>query len=64
TFDIEGINDCDRSKEMKSLLASIYINSLNAGEKASAENFLKTFYLCENLESFKEELNNLFYKEY
>ena len=64
TFDIEGINDYGRSKEMKSLLASIYINSLNAGEKASAENFLKTFYLCEDLEKFKEELNNLFYKEY
>jgi len=56
------INDCGRSKEIKSLLACVYINSLNAGEKASAENFLKTYYLCEDLERFKEELNNLFNK--
>jgi hypothetical protein len=59
----EDIKDCGKSKQVKSLLASVYINSLNAGEIASAENFLKTFYLCEDLENFKEELNNLFYME-
>jgi hypothetical protein len=59
----DDINDCGKSNRVKSLLASVYINYMNAGEIASAENFLKTFYLCEDLETFKEELNNLFNKE-
>ncbi|OGU73513.1 MAG: hypothetical protein A2V93_06510 [Ignavibacteria bacterium RBG_16_34_14] len=63
SIDLEDINHCVKSTEMKSLLATVYINSLNAGEKASAENFLKTFYLCEDIEKFKEELDSLFYKE-
>jgi len=62
-IDIEDVRDCDRSKEIKSLIASVYINSLNAGEGASAVNFLKSFYLCDDFEKVKEELDNLFNKE-
>ncbi|HSP86558.1 MAG TPA: hypothetical protein VLN45_00370 [Ignavibacteriaceae bacterium] len=57
------INDCDKSVQAKSLLASIYINYLNAGEIATAENVLKTLYLCDDVETFKSELNNIFNKE-
>ena len=59
----EGINNCDSSLRVKSLLTSAYINYLHAGEIASAENLLSTFYLCEDLESFKEKLDALFITE-
>ncbi len=57
------VKECSQSKSIKSVIAAVYINSLNADDKASAESFLKTFYLCDDLEKFREELNNLFKKE-
>lgn len=59
-LEAEGHVDCNKSNQMKSLLASVYINYLNAGEKASAEGFLRTFYLCEDMEIFKAELDKIF----
>lgn len=56
----EENDNCSRTEQLKALMASVYINYLNAGEKTSAENFLRTFYLCEDLNSFKEELDNIF----
>jgi hypothetical protein len=62
-FQSDYSDNCAKSKAIKSLIASAYINYLNAGENASAENFLKTFYQCDDFENFKKELDNLFYKE-
>jgi len=59
----EAINNCSEAQQQKALFASVYINFLNAGEIASAENFLNTFYLCEDLNSFRNELTGVFSKE-
>ena len=53
------INNCDKSREMKSLLATVYINYISAGDNAAAENFLETFYLCNDRTEFNKELNIL-----
>ncbi len=62
-LDEETINNCEQTKEAKSLIASVYVNYLNAGENASAENFLETFYKCDDLNSFKDEINEILNEE-
>ncbi len=40
-------------------IAAVYANYINAGEKSVASQFLKNYYLCEDLEQFKQKLNEL-----
>ena len=49
--------DCSTSKEMKSAIAAVYINYINAGEKVLARQFLNDYYLCPDKESFKNFLD-------
>jgi hypothetical protein len=58
----EEITNCDKSKQYKSIISSIFVNYLNAGEITSADNFLLTFYKCEDLNSFKLELEQILTK--
>ena len=54
---------CDSTADVKSLIASAYINYLNAGENASASNLMRTYYPCEDASSFRQELDSIFQKE-
>ena len=56
-------NNCDASLKIKSLIASAYINYLNAGENSAASNFMRTYYPCDDAEQFKKELDNIFSNE-
>lgn len=60
-FKTEEPNDCGRL--IKSLITAAYINYLSAGDNASADNFLRTFYQCDDLDQFQNELDSIFYKE-
>jgi len=53
------ITDCQFSREHSSLIASIYINYVNAGELSLATMFLKNYYLCTDYIVFKDYLRNL-----
>ncbi len=59
----EDKNDCDSTSNVKSLVASAYINYLNAGENALASNLISTYYPCEDASRFREELESIFQKE-
>lgn len=50
---------CEFTKENSSLIASIYINYVNAGELAMGSVFLKNYYLCTDYVVYKEYLRNL-----
>lgn len=51
--------NCSSSENVKSAIASAYANYLNAGEKSIASQFLKKYYLCDDIEQFKIKLNSL-----
>ena len=52
--------DCSSSTEIKSAVAAVYLNYLNAGEKVLARQFLNDYYLCPDKESFKNFLDSQF----
>ncbi len=52
--------DCSTSTEIKSAVAAVYVNYLNAGEKVLARQFLNDYYLCPDKESFKNFLDSQF----
>lgn len=52
--------DCKSSEKLKSIIASVYINYLSAGEKSVASQFLKEYYLCSGLGKFKSQLIRMF----
>jgi hypothetical protein len=51
--------DCSASTFLKGAIAAAYANYLNAGEKSIASQFLKNYYLCEDIDQFKQKLNEL-----
>ena len=51
--------NCGTSKSLIAPIAAVYVNYINAGEKSVASQFLKNYYLCEDLEQFKQKLNEL-----
>ncbi len=51
--------DCNTTGVLKALLASVYANYLNAGEKILAKQFLQKYYFCKDLESFKQKIISL-----
>ena len=50
---------CTETDSVKAAIATAYVNYINAGEKSVASQFLKNYYLCEDLPKFKQELNEL-----
>ncbi|GAB6281736.1 MAG: hypothetical protein STSR0008_04770 [Ignavibacterium sp.] len=55
-----GNKDCAFSSKNKSIIASIFINYLNASEKSLANEFLTQYYLCVDFEQFKNYLENIY----
>lgn len=52
-------DDCNSLAKVKGLIASIYANYMSAGENILANQFLKKYYHCNDLEIFKKKLNEL-----
>ncbi len=53
--------DCQRIKPYISLLASAYANFINAGETTSAFQMLDKYYTCEDIEKFKQTIDELLF---
>lgn len=53
--------DCSTSQFYKGMAASAFANYINAGEQALAYSMLKKYYLCDDLEIFKQEIINLLF---
>ena len=51
--------NCESSVKLKSAIASAYANYINAGEESVATQFLKNYYLCDDIEEFKDQINEL-----
>ncbi len=52
-------DDCNSLAKVKGIIASIYANYMSAGENILANQFLKKYYHCNDLEIFKKKLNEL-----
>lgn len=50
---------CTETDSVKAAIAAAYVNYINAGEKSVASQFLKNYYLCEDLPKFQQKLNEL-----
>jgi hypothetical protein len=50
---------CETSKMLKDAIAAVYANYYHAGEKSNAESFLKNYYLCKDIEEFKNKIKEL-----
>jgi hypothetical protein len=55
----ESHKDCAASSLLKAPIAAAYVNYINAGEKSVASQFLKNYYLCNDINQFKKQLNDL-----
>ncbi len=51
--------NCSSSKILEAAIASGYVNYLNAGEKILAEQFIKKYYKCPDLNEFKKKIKAL-----
>ena len=60
SFVTENEKDCNTSLKLKSLVASAYINYLNAGENSIASNLFETYYFCDDADTFRQELDDFF----
>jgi len=54
-YDSEG-RTCETSRRIQGAIASGFVNYYNAGEHTVANQFLKKYYLCSNIEEFKSRL--------
>lgn len=54
---INSNKECELALRHKALLASIYVNYLNAGENSLAKNFIDRYYPCNDKIEFTEFLN-------
>lgn len=53
--------DCTVSQMYKGIIASAYTNYANAGEQSLASQLLKKYYVCDDIENFKQEINDIIY---
>ncbi len=51
--------DCKSTETVKAAIATVYANYIYAGDKILANQFLKKYYLCSDLEKFKRKLDEL-----
>jgi len=56
----KGVN-CTTSQLYKGLVASAYANYLNAGEQSLAAQLLKKYYVCDDIEAFKQDILDLIF---
>ena len=62
-YSTEKGNSCEVSQSLKGLIASAFANFMNAGEHSLASQLLKKYYLCDDLEIFKQNILELIYPE-
>lgn len=51
--------DCGVARVLKNAIGTLYINYIYAGEKSSAESALRQYYKCDDIESFRQELQKI-----
>lgn len=52
-------DDCPASSDLKAAIAAAYANYINAGEFSIASQFLKNYYLCDDINEFRIQLHKL-----
>lgn len=52
----EDGSDCNVSLKLKSVIASAFANFINADEEAAASQLLSEYYLCEDVDQFKNQM--------
>jgi len=62
-FYSENGEDCSTSLKIKPAIAAANANYINAGEESVASQFLKNYYLCDNIEEFRNQINELLSKD-
>ena len=55
----DGKKDCETSKKLKSAIAAVFSDCINAGDKSIASHFVKNYYFCDDIEQFLQELITL-----
>jgi hypothetical protein len=53
--------DCSTSQHFKGIIASTFTNYMNAGEQSLATQMLKKYYMCDDIENFKQEIIDLIF---
>lgn len=53
--------DCSTSQTYKGIIASAFTNYMNAGEQSLATQMLKKYYMCDDIENFKQEIIDLIF---
>jgi len=53
--------DCSTSQLYKGIIASAFTNYMNAGEQSLAAQMLKKYYMCDDIENFKQEIIDLIF---
>ena len=54
-----NIENCNSSQQVNNIIAAGYINLINAGENSVASQFLKKYYLCPDIDVFKQKIESL-----
>lgn len=57
----DKIMNCSASQHYKGMIASAFANYINAGEHSLAMQLLKKYYVCEDIEIFKQEILDLIF---
>lgn len=52
-------NDCISTDLLKADLSACYANYIHAGETSNANQFLSKYYKCNNVDKFKQEINQI-----
>lgn len=59
SFSESGEFTCDMSRKNKSAIAAAYANYVNAGEVTIASQFIKKYYLCDDIDDFIKNINQI-----
>jgi len=54
-----NIESCNSSQMADNIIAAGYINLISAGENSVASQFLRKYYLCPDIDSFKQKIESL-----
>ncbi len=63
SFSESGEFSCDMSRRNKSAISAAYANYVNAGEVTIASQFIKKYYLCDDIDDFIKNINQILNQE-
>ncbi|HSD62387.1 MAG TPA: hypothetical protein VLB50_01280 [Ignavibacteriaceae bacterium] len=63
SFFESGESNCNSISQVKSAIASVYANYVNAGEVTLASQFIKKYYPCDDVDAFLQKINVLLNEE-